>query len=141
MHSNLAKLEEAYDEGAIKVQFPSGESHERSYYLYLPRCGGAIRREMDETESSWLSEHADAGDVDTLANNCSFVMGRYENVSVPDLDVGDEDGPRKQTTELASHLVQDWTEFSKELNTGKWRITPNDARIEIRDLKAHAGTP
>lgn len=119
---NLAELEEAYDEGAIKLQFPTGENLEPRHYIYQPRYGGVMRRENPEKESLWLSERVNISDADSLAERFSVMTTNRDDAQDDDLDVGDEYDQAEQATELADRLVQDWTNLAKIEDTGSWEV-------------------
>lgn len=124
---NLRKLEEAYDEGAVKVRFPTGEDLEPRHYVYQPHYGSAMRRENPERESLWLSEHVNIGDENTLAERLSVMTSIRNNMSENDFNIDDEQNQADQATELADRLVQDWTNLTKVEDTGGWIVTSAEA--------------
>jgi hypothetical protein len=133
----LTKLEEAYDEGAIRVQFPTGENLEPRHYVYQPAYGGAMRRENPEKESLWFSERVNIGDADTLAERFSIMTTSRDDTQDDDLDYGGEDDQAEHATELADRLVQDWTNLRKFEDTGSWNVDlDQDAINEATDEPA-----
>lgn len=120
---NLRKLEEAYDEGAVKLRFPTGEDLEPRHYIYQPHHGGAMRREIPERESLWLSERVNIGDENTLAERLSIMTSIHDNLSVNNFNIDDEQDQARQATDLADRLVQDWTNLTKDGDTDDWIVT------------------
>lgn len=135
--TNLAKLEEAYDEGAISVQFTTGENLEPRHYVYQPRYGGTMRRENPERKSLWLSERVNIGDEDSLAERFSMMTASYDNNSDLDLDMGNE---KDQATELADRLVQDWTTLTKSEDANGWKVVPEAEASEEQLLANDSGS-
>jgi hypothetical protein len=135
---NLAKLEEAYNEGAIKVQFPTGEDLEPRHYVYQPRYGGTMRRENPERESLWFSERVNIGDADTLAERFSLMTASQDDASDNDLDVGGEHNQADQATELADRLVQDWTNLTKIEDTDTWKVASDEATADAAEQQPPA---
>ena len=135
---NLARLEEAYNEGAMRVQFPVGEQLEPRHYVYEPRYGGAMRRENPERESLWFSERVTVGDADTLAERFSVMTASQDTPQGHNVDfMYEEDDEAAHATDLADRLVEDWTNLAKAEGTASWKIIhSHDTSDEVTDEPA-----